>query len=232
MFCLPYAGASASVYSRWVTPLAPSIELRAVELPGRGHRFREPPERSVSQLVKRLADELGGMLEAPYVLFGHSMGALLCFELARHLASLERPMPEKLILSGFPAPQMRRRDEKTYDLPDAEFIATLKRYNGMQEEILANTELMELLLPVLRADLGACQTYQYEPGPPLVTSIIALGGDRDPVATREELLGWRELVTGSISLHMFPGDHFFIHSSGREVRGVIERELRSLCDKR
>jgi surfactin synthase thioesterase subunit len=230
LICIPYAGASASVYARWAAALTAPIELCALELPGHGHRLGEPLNRGVAALVKQFADGLGDALDMPYAFFGHSMGALLCYELTRCLASMGLPLPIKLLLSGFPAPHIRRPPPVTYDLPDREFVAAVQRYDGMEGEILANRELMELILPILRADLCACQTYRYQPGPRLATSVVALGGREDPEASQEELLGWRDLVTGGFSLHMFPGAHFFIRTHENEVLRAIESELDFLWD--
>jgi surfactin synthase thioesterase subunit len=158
------------------------------------------------------------------------MGALLCYELARRLASIGAPPPFKLLLSGFPAPHIRRPPPVTYDLPDEQFIAAVQRYDGMEGEVLAHRELMQLVLPILRADLCACQTYRYQPGPRLATSVAVFGGREDPEASQDELLGWRDLVTGGFAIHLFPGGHFFIRSHEKEVLCAVESELDFLWD--
>src|SRR5437763_15337105 len=153
LFCFPYAGGGDSVFRAWQKGLSEAIEVCPVQLPGRGARISEPPFTELSPLVRAAAQALAPHLDKPFAFFGHSMGALICFELARHLRKDGGPQPVHLFVSGRCGPQTPR-EPFAGDLPDSEFQEMLRRYNGTPEEVLENRELMELLLPAVRADFA------------------------------------------------------------------------------
>jgi medium-chain acyl-[acyl-carrier-protein] hydrolase len=207
------------------------MELCAMQLPGRENRLRESPFTRMSDAVERVAEALEPHLDLPFALFGHSMGAILCFELARLLRRRYGVGPTHLFVSARRAPQFPDPRTPLRHLPDALFVAEInRRYNGLPREVLANAELMELLLPMLRADVQMIETYAYEPALPLDCPITALGGLGDSDLLVEDLEGWRAHTNSRFETRLFPGDHFFIQSVPKEVLGTISRCLNLASD--
>jgi medium-chain acyl-[acyl-carrier-protein] hydrolase len=226
LFCVPCAGRGAALYRGWPGFSAGEMELCAIQLPGRESRFRETPFTRMSDAVEQAAKALEPYLDLPFALFGHSMGAILCFELARHLRGRYGVGPIHLFVSARRAPQFPDPWPPLHRLPDAEFIAEIdRRYNGLPREVLANTELMELLLPVLRADVQMIETYAYEPGLPLDCPITAFGGLEDSGLKIEDLQGWHAHTNSRFETKLFPGGHFFVQSVPKEVLGTISQSL-------
>ncbi|HEX2571974.1 MAG TPA: alpha/beta fold hydrolase [Polyangia bacterium] len=226
LFCLPYAGGGANIFQSWPTQLPPDIEVAAIQLPGRGMRFREPVFRQIGPLCDALEAALEPFLSpAPFALFGHSMGATIAFELCRRLRRRRGPMPVHLIVSGRGAPQFVDEGPPIYKLPEAEFIRKISSQGGTPREVLDNAELMSLLLPILRADFEVVETWQHTPEPPLDVPITVLGGHQDELAPPHELAGWREHTTREFATHLFPGGHFFLHSAAVPVLTVVARTL-------
>lgn len=225
LFCLPYAGGSARIYRSWARHLPPFVEVCPVQLPGRDSRIAEPPLSDLSGLVRASGRGLRPYFDRPFAFYGHSMGAVLAFELAHHLREEYGLQPEHLFASGRAAPQRGRRERSIYDLPADELLEELRELKGTPPEVLAHPELMSLMLPLLRADFALCDTYAYAERPPLACHITALGGLRDTQVPREHLEAWRELTTGPFSLRMFPGDHFFLHGDEMLLLDVLARAL-------
>ena len=225
LFCFTYAGGAASIYRDWSNKLPPSIEVHAFQFPGHGNRMRDPLFKRVQPLVESVAQELMPKLEGSFAFFGHSMGAIVSFELAQLLRRENKPGPAHLFLSGRPAPHLTEKEAPTYDLPEPEFIEELRRMQGTPNEVLEHPELMSMLSPILRADLEVCQTYEYEPRPPLDCPITAFGGLQDEEVSREQLEGWRDYTTSSFTARMFPGNHFFLHSSAPVLLRMIAQDL-------
>jgi medium-chain acyl-[acyl-carrier-protein] hydrolase len=232
LFCFPYAGGGAVIYRRWAESLPRSVEVLAVQPPGRGNRMREAPLLRVSAIVEALAAEVVPYLDRPFAFFGHSLGALVAFELARRLRRERGVEPARLFVSGRRAPHVSSDDGVTHDLPATEFIAELRRLKGTPPEVLEHEELMELMIPLLRADFEVCETYEFEPGPPLACPVTAFGGIEDRDVTREHIAAWREHTTGPFLMRMLPGDHFFIHSAEATLLQVVARELHELTAAR
>jgi medium-chain acyl-[acyl-carrier-protein] hydrolase len=226
LFCFPYAGGSSLTYRKWPDGLPADVEVCPVQLPGRGNRLREPAYTQLPPLIETLSVALSPYFDVPFAFFGHSMGATIGFELARQLRSARAPEPFHLFVSGRRAPQCPETDPPSYELPEPLFIEELRRLDGTPQEVLEHPELMQFLLPLLRADFQLIQTYAYDPGPPLSCPITAFGGDRDPDAGRDLLEPWREQTTSDFSLQMFPGGHFFLHASGPLLLQSIARKLR------
>src|SRR5215470_622662 len=226
LFCLPCAGRGAALYRGWPEFSGCEMELCAMQLPGRESRLKESPFTRMSDAVERLVEALERYLDLPFALFGHSMGAILCFELARQLRSRYGVRPIHLFVSARRAPQFPDPRPPLRHLPDARFIAEIgRRYNGLPREVLANPELMELLLPMLRADVQMIETYVYEPGLPLDCPITSLGGVEDSDLRIEDLEGWSTHTNSRFETKVFPGDHFFIQSVPKEVLGTISLSL-------
>ena len=226
LFCFTYAGGAASIYRNWSNQLPQSIEVHAVQFPGHGNRLSEPLFRRVQPLVESTAQELMPYLEGSFAFFGHSMGAIISFELAQMLRRENKPGPSHLFLSGRPSPHLTEREAPTYDLPEPEFIEELKKMGGTPQAVLEHPELMSVLNPILRADLEVCQTYEYEPRPPLDCPITVFGGLQDEEVSREQLEGWRDYTTSSFAVRMFPGNHFYLHSAAYVLLRMIAQDLR------
>ena len=232
LFCFPYAGGGAQAFGRWVKHLPSDVEVCLAQPPGRGARMREAPYTKLLPLVEAAARALAPLTDKPFALFGHSMGALVAFELARLLERERSRGPVQLFASGCRAPQTPSTDRQTFDWPEAEFVEDLRRLNGTPQEVLESAELMHLLMPLLRADFEVVQTYRYAAGPPLKCPITLFAGEQDTEVRREHLDGWREQTTDAVTFRLFPGDHFFIHSSEplvlRALRQGLEQLLKTL----
>ena len=225
LFCFPYAGGAASIFRTWAGNLPSTVEVCPVQLPGHGTRLLERPPTQLEPLVKVAAEALLPYLDKPFAFFGHSMGAIIGYELAHILVREHSLKPVHLFVTGRRAPHVTGRRAPTYNLPEAEFIAELQRLNGTPKQVLENPELMQLLIPIVRADFELIQTYQYESKPPLDCSISAYGGWEDQHVTRDDLDGWQQHTNASFTLRMLLGDHFFLHSAEPLLLQLISAEL-------
>jgi len=225
LFCFPYAGGNAGSFRAWQNLLPSFVQVSPVQPPGRGERLSEPAFNHLPDMIEALGSSLLPFLNKPFAFFGHSMGALIVLEFTRWLRRTNNPLPIRLFISGRRAPQFPEEEPPSYDLPEPEFIERLRELNGTPQEVLAHPELMQLMIPLLRADFSVCETYQYTVEPPLNCPITVFGGLGDIEVQREKLVPWREHTTSSFSLHIFPGDHFFIHSAQNEISRVIAQQL-------
>ena len=229
LLCFPYAGGNAHIYRSWARSLPAHIEVCPVEIPGRGMLIHEEPYTSLPALAEHLGQELSSFFRPPFAFFGHSMGSLIGFELARYLRRQKKPGPAHLFVSGNTAPQLPREKPPMHHLPHQEFIHALRTLNGTPDEILGNPELMELVIPLLRADFQMVETYPYAAEQPLECPITAFGGFDDLDAEQEELQAWEQQTSAEFSLTMSPGDHFFLRSAQpvllEKIRASLERPL-------
>ena len=225
LFCFPYAGGGASVFRGWADGLPGSVEVRPVQLPGRETRFGEPAFTRLPPLVEALAEALRPCLDRPFAFFGHSLGALVAFELARRLHRGHDVQPVCLFVSGCGAPPTRTPETSLHTLPAAAFREGLRRLNGTPQEVLDNDDLMDFLFPTLRADFALCETYAYRAGPPLDCPVSALGGLGDDRVSRDDLDAWREQTTGPFRLRMLPGNHFFLQTAQQPLLQAVAQEL-------
>jgi medium-chain acyl-[acyl-carrier-protein] hydrolase len=228
LFCFPYAGGRASIFRNWPDGLPANIELYTVELPSRGKRIKEPPFSRMAPLVHAIANAIDPYLGKPFCFFGHSMGALISFELTRLLRHHRGLEPSHLFVSGSPAPQIPDAHPRTFDLPEPEFIEVLRRLNGTPPEVLENSELLQLMLPTLRADFELLQVYEHVDEPPLTCPITAFGGLQDEEVSRQDLEGWREQTTNTFTLKNFPGDHFFVNTDRPQLLRALSQDLERL----
>jgi medium-chain acyl-[acyl-carrier-protein] hydrolase len=228
LFCFPYAGGTSQIYRGWDQHLPPTVEVIPVELPGRASRLREPAFVRLLDLVHALTPAMAPIVDLPFALFGHSMGAIIAFELARDLRRVLGREPEVLCVSGRRAPQVPSDKPPTYDLPKDGFISEVKRIGGTPREVLEQAELMELVSPLLRADFQLIETYEYTAGAPLVCPITTYGGLADNEETGELLSMWRSQTTSGFALHMLPGDHFFLRTSQTRLLGLLSRQLKDV----
>jgi medium-chain acyl-[acyl-carrier-protein] hydrolase len=186
----------------------------------------EKPHARLAPLVEAIAAGIRPLLdEKPFAFFGHSMGALAAFELARELRRTDAPAPAHLFLSGCGAAHLVDFERPTYDLPEAEFIEELRRLSGTPPEVLEHPELLALIIPLLRADFAVCQTYEYAAGAPLDCPITAFGGLEDGEVPRARLEAWREQTGAAFKLHLLPGGHFFLHTAQALLLETLAREL-------
>ena len=204
------------IYARWRKLLPSWIDVRPVEWPGRGARMDEPLITDPRALASQLARELGAQLDAPYALFGHSLGAVIAFELAHSLLDRGAPAPAILFASGAEAPAVRDGSKWRQPLSDEALLRELRNLRGTPEEVLANAELMRSALPVLRADFLMCGAYVYRPRRPLPCPVHVFGGADDETG-REALEAWRKETSASFALDILPGHHFFIHTQQAEL---------------
>jgi medium-chain acyl-[acyl-carrier-protein] hydrolase len=226
LFCFPYAGGSADVYGRWQRWFPEQIDICLVHLPGRGNRLREPAFTRLVPLVNAIADSIIGEIDVRYALYGHSMGALISFELARELFRRQVSGPAHVLVSGRCAPQLPRSGKTTFNLPDDEFIAHLKSLNGTPPQVFDDPELMDLFLSPLRADFEAVQTYQYTLGERLTCPITVYGGLQDNVRVAC-YRAWKEQTSAACKLRMFKGDHFFIRNPGPDLMAAFRNDVLS-----
>lgn len=221
LFCIPHAGAGASIYRSWVDLLPPSVLVSPVQLRGREDRLAEPPQPSITAIADDLAPALGSWVDGPYVLFGYSMGALIAFETARRLRRAGLPMPAGMIVAAHRPPHCPAARNPVWQLPDDQFLNELRSMGGMSNDVLACAELLELVMPALRADFKACDIYSWTHEAPLDIPLAVFGGWKDPQVPPETLGEWRECSLKPVTLRMFPGGHFFI----RENRDLMLRSL-------
>ncbi|BAZ37898.1 putative thioesterase [Calothrix sp. NIES-4101] len=213
LFCLPYAGGSSIIFRSWLNKLPGNVEICLIELPARGSKIKLPPLNRLEAIVKELSIQIQPYLDKPFAFFGHSMGGLLSFEIARHLRQEYAKKPSHLFVSASRAPQIPSLKPPLHALPETEFKQELRRLNGTPVSVLENTELMELLIPILRADFAVLETYAYTQQSALECPITAFGGLEDGEVSLQELKEWRSQTQSSFQLEIFPGDHFFIHSA-------------------
>jgi pyochelin biosynthesis protein PchC len=229
LVCFPHAGGSASYYHPLSRALTPNVEMAAVQYPGRQDRRREPYADSVSTLVSRIVE----VLEPPdegqvYAFFGHSMGAVIAYEVARRLLLTGARGPQLLFVSGRHGPAVAHQN-RLHLLGDAGLIAHLGALGGTDPRVLADTELLATILPVARADYKVIELYKHVLDPMLRCPVTALVGDADPWATVEEVASWERHTTGEFDLNVFPGGHFYLDENWHEVAGLITQAVHRLA---
>ncbi|WP_315833222.1 thioesterase II family protein [Bradyrhizobium prioriisuperbiae] len=224
LFCLPYSGGSAMAYARWRRLLPSWIDVQPVEWPGRGVRLDEPLLTDPHRLAAMLAAELLPRIDGPYALFGHSLGALIAFELAHELLDRGVQAPRLLIASGTEAPAVRDGSKWEQPLSDEELIGQLRDLQGTPDAALSNPEIMRMALPVLRADFLMCGAYGYRPRGPLPCPIQVLGGSDDKTS-REALEAWHQETAAGFAIDVVEGHHFFIHAQQADVLKLVAAAL-------
>lgn len=226
LFCFPPAGRGASIYAKWNGSLNESVVVCPVQFPGREDRLREKPFTVLPDLLRETVAALVPWLDLPYAFFGHSLGALLAFEIARQLRRRGEKPPVRLLVSARRAPHIPEPHIRISHLPDGPFLEAVRsRYNGIPDVVIQDTELLEIMLPILRADFSVMESYEYRREEPLCCPITVLGGRRDFEVAREDLEAWRIHTTNTCAVQLFPGDHFFLQSAQAEVVRFVNREL-------
>jgi medium-chain acyl-[acyl-carrier-protein] hydrolase len=221
LYCFAYAGGGAHAYALWQDGLPPDIEVRAIQMPGRGARMSEPAPARMLDLVQQLAAVLAEQDATPFAFFGHSLGALVAFELARLLAARGARGPERLIVSSCTPPQVRDASRQLHTLPDDAFLEALAAYEGTPPEVLAHRELMELVLPTLRADFALAERYVYWPGRPLQVPITVVNGAADPHVVLEDAMLWQRETSAECASVVFAGGHFYLQDQRDAVLALL-----------
>jgi len=225
LICFPYAGGSRTLY-RSLSRLLPGIEICAVELPGRGTRIGEAPIDRMDRLIELLMYELHTEMSSRFAMFGHSMGAAIAFELAARLRGKERENLAHLFLSACGAPGTPRHDEEVSGLDDDAFRARLRQLGGTPNEVINNDELMEVIMPMLRADFTLIETYRRTPTLRTVgCDITAFAGSDDAGIPVASVGGWIERTSGRLEMHVISGSHFFLASAMPEIAHTIANSL-------
>jgi len=226
LVCLPYAGAGASVFRPWQARLGESIEVLAVQAPGREGRLREQPFTTMDALVAAVHEALSPRIDdRPFALFGHSLGALVAWELTRSLVLAGGPLPVHLFVGGARAPLCLPPAKTLYDLPRAELLAELGRLNGTPPEVLGNDEVMDLFLPMIRADFTITDRYQRADAEALPVPLTLFTGQDDPQVPEHKLAAWEAFGPAGFARHDFPGDHFFLHSEEQRLLVLMAETL-------
>lgn len=226
LFCFPYAGAGSTIFNTWSDSLLPEVELYLIHLPGRDKRFKETPYKLLSPLAEALTEALYPHVNKPFAFFGHSMGALVGFEVARQIRSCFALCPVHLIVSGKRSPHLPDPHPNLHYLLDDELlIESEKLYGNLPEIITQDRELLQFFLAIMRADLTMIETYQYKNGDPLECPITVFGGTQDNSVDENELSAWRDHTVAAFNVQMFQGDHFFIQTNRTAIIQSIKKEL-------
>jgi medium-chain acyl-[acyl-carrier-protein] hydrolase len=232
LFCFPFAGGGASAFYPWRRDLPNWVDVWSVEYPGRETRFREPPMVCARRLADAISEEIAACIEMPFVLFGHSMGALLAFEVAQRLKNNYQLEPLELFVSGHSAPQLPPFRAPVRDLPEMQFRDELRRFGGTPEQVLNDEELMAFFSPILRKDMTVLETYQYTATAPLNFPITAFGGISDRTVPWHRLHDWAAQTSSRFSISLLPGDHFFIRAPEVKFPTLMRAHLERVVGKR
>jgi pyochelin biosynthesis protein PchC len=224
LFCFPHAGGSAAYYFPMSRELASRLTVLAVQYPGRQDRRRERPADSIAELAQRVFVAMEGWTDQPFAFFGHSMGAIVAFEVARLMRERTGRTPRHLFVSGRRAPSIHR-ESAVHRYGDQALVAELARVGGTDERILRDPELRDAILPLVRSDYRAVELYRYQPGPGVDCPVTALVGDSDPQTTVDEASAWRDHCTGEFTLRVLPGGHFYLDKWRSEVIDIISTAL-------
>lgn len=213
------------MYRQWPMHLSNDIELVAVQYPGHATRLAEAPFTQMNVLLDHLEQAITSLLDRPFALFGHGMGATVAFELTRRLQLTQQPLPQQLFVSGCSAPQLPVSKLPIHALPDQAFLDAIRTMNDIPPEVLEQSELMGIMLPILRADFQMIETWQYRPSPPFRVPISVFGGFDDPEVPTENLNAWAACTTGEMKCHLFSGDYFFLNEQGSAMLATMNRAL-------
>ena len=227
LFCFPFAGGGASIYRTWGQHARAALEVCAVQLPGREGRFSEPPFRSMEPLLDYLELSLKPYLDRPFAIFGHSMGGLVGFELARRLTQRGLPGPCHIFISGHGAPHCIE-ETAFHQLPDSDLVDHLRRWQGTPDAVLASAEMLGLVLPCLRADLEVLETYRHEEREPLACPISVFGGMDDEHTSQEHLAAWARHTHAPFIMRLLPGSHFFLQQERDAILAAVRQDLQHL----
>ncbi|SFB44062.1 myxalamid-type polyketide synthase MxaE and MxaD [Amycolatopsis marina] len=224
LYCLPYAGGAASVFYDWPSAIGPDVEVQAVSMPGRERRFAEDPGFEIAELADAVAAHADGR---PFALYGHSLGGLVAFEVIRRLRRTRQRLPVRLYAGACRAPHIREQGPFVglSRLDDEELVRRVAEGGGVPDAVLAEPELMELLLPVLRADFTWIDDYEYLPEPPVEVPIVAFAGSSDDAVATADVQAWAGHTAAGFSLSQIEGGHFFLRESRDELLATVRGDL-------
>lgn len=227
IFCIPYAGGGAGVFSSWQAVFPPKCQICPVQLPGRGERFKELAITNLAELVENLADAIIPFISKQYYFFGHSMGARVAYELTCELDRRGERLPNEVFLSGARGPQVVRREKNLHHLPHDQFLREVAGLNGTPKEVLENKALMELVAPTLRADFKVCETWPVGGEYVLNMPFRLFGGLNDQNVSVEDILRWKGCTSAESTSYLIPGGHFFIESHRAQLLDVMRQKVES-----
>jgi surfactin synthase thioesterase subunit len=225
LICLPFAGGGTSAFHDWASDVDDQVSVWAARLPGRENRLAEEPITDLDELVAALTPAVAALTTQPYAVFGHSMGALVGYELVRRLRDIGRPEPLVLFGSGNDAPHVPVDGPQLHLLPDATLVAALRDYGATPEVFLHRPELLEVFLPMIRADFAVAETYRHRAGRLLRCPVVVCRGADDPDVTAAGCHAWAELTTGPCRQLCFPGGHFFVNTARDQLLAAVSAEL-------
>ena len=227
LFCFPHAGGGPTAYSSWAEQLPAKIEVCGIRYPGRETLWRETPCEEIQELAQLLTDELTPYFDVPCAFFGHSLGALVAFEMARLLRRRSMPAPLHLYVSAHCAPDVQSPNMRLGGLSDEKLIDAIRNLEGTPTTVLQAADMLEVLLPTIRADLTMVERYQYVAEPPLACAMTALGGDRDKSVDPNGLKLWAHHTSGGFSVELLNGGHFYLETARETVLDLLKRDLES-----
>ena len=225
LYAFTYAGGSAASFSSWPSALPISFQLCAAEYPGRGIRFSEPNSTSIQKMARDFVDEMAKSI-VPNALFGHSLGALVAFEVARELQNRKLPAPLHLFVSGCNSPHLERQNQTNlHQLADQQLKDALLEYNGTPAHLFNNHEMMSIFLPIIRKDISIAENYEFIEAQPLTTPITICVAKNDPYIDKKNIDQWSLHTRASLKVEWFDGDHFYIHSELKKLTRLIALTL-------
>lgn len=224
LFCFPYAGGNGQIFKSWVDSLPDCIEVIGIELPGRGRRFSEPFIHDMGRAVDLLYESIKGYLNLPFAFYGHSNGALLVFELTKKIVSTLGISPKKVFIAAKRAPHLGP-EYPLHTLNDQDFIEVIRGYKGTPLQVFANPELLELYLPILRADFALSENYIFTHQQPLAVEAVLIAGSQDQIASVEDVFAWGGLFCSPPDREIVVGDHFFLNTCENHLCNIIHKKL-------
>lgn len=233
LFCFPYAGSSSVISYKFLAESLPrTIDICLIELPGRGLRMSENPESSINPIVTGISREIKDYLDLPFIFFGHSMGALIAYELAYEIQHHYNQKPYKLYISSHRAPFSKKETKIMHKLEEREFKSELRQMNGIADEIWENEELLNIVLPIIKNDFKLCETYIYNARDKLNCEIVAFGGKNDPDVNEENLMEWNKITSNRFNIRLFEGNHFYFVNDKKKFTDIfykyLEDDLRNI----
>lgn len=231
LLCFSYAGGSPLTFNEWHKWLDPRVRVVTILLPGRATRIMEPAIDEMDAIIDVLLPSIEQIVDGDYAMFGHSLGSKVALQLCKKLKETGGQLPSHFFASGSCAPHKPRKEKVLYNLPDNEFIKELGNLNGTPREVLENEELMQLYLPMLRADFKIADTFKYEMSSKLPVDLSIFRGEFDEDVSVEKSVAWRELFDGAYEFVQFKGGHFFVDECKQQVVAKIMKKLTYLLQQ-
>lgn len=228
VFAFPFSGAGAVIYQSWAKQFEQEdIELLGIQLPGRENRYKEKLQVDLRPLVTQLTSEIIPLLDKPFIFIGHSLGALVAFEVCRELRKHGQPLPLQLFISAFRSPCMANPNPELHNLSDQQLIQRIREYGGTPEAILSSPELMALFIPIIRADFKLFETYQYTEDEPLDCPIATFSASDDSIVKPEYMSNWQKQSTQPVQQKLLSGGHFFLDKNKQTVINQLMKALKN-----